>query len=558
MNVPSTKAAGSVAVEVLARAGVRRFYTVPGESFLEVLDAVEQHPDLSLVSTRHESGAAFMAEADAKLTGVAAVAMATRGVGASNLTIGVHTARQDSTPMLVLLGQVETTFLGREAFQEVDLAAFYSPITKWAATVHRADRVAEFVERGLRIATSGRPGPVMLALPADLLAQDVPDHPNAGVEHLPHPVPGPEEVRFVTRRLSEAQRPVMIAGGGAGHARAELVAFAEGFNVGVYAAFRRQDVFPNEHPQYLGHLTLATPPETLSALEEADLLLIVGCRLDEVTTQSYEFPRRDQAVIQIDVDPGEVGATVPVERGIVADARDALTALIERTPSPRPARDWSRAHQAYLDSSSIPASRKANGIDPARVVATLREVVPEDAVMTNDAGNFATFLHRYWRYNHSRTQLAPANGAMGYGVPAAIAAKLAAPNRHVVACCGDGGFLMTGQELETAVRYGAQILVIVFRNGMHGTIAMHQARDLGRTAGTDIGEVDLASYARSLGANGYTVREAEDLVPALDEALASQTVALVDVVTDPDLISPSARLSELTERVGAGRTEPDE
>src|SRR3712207_505159 len=193
MTVPSTKAAGSVAVEVLARAGVRRFYTVPGESFLEVLDAVEQHPDLSLVSTRHESGAAFMAEADAKLTGVPAVAMATRGVGASNLTIGVHTARQDSTPMLALLGQVETTLLGREAFQEVDLAAFYTPITKWAATVHRADRVAEFVERGLRIATSGRPGPVMLALPADLLAQEVPDHPNAGVEHLPHPVPGPEE-----------------------------------------------------------------------------------------------------------------------------------------------------------------------------------------------------------------------------------------------------------------------------------------------------------------------------------------------------------------------------
>ena len=558
MAARSTKGAGSVAVEVLAGAGVQRFYTVPGESFLEILDAVEQHPRLSLVSTRHESGAAFMAEADAKFTGVPAVAMATRGVGASNLAIGVHTARQDSTPMLVLLGQVETAFLGREAFQEVDLAAFYAPITKWAATVHRADRVAEFVERGLRIATSGRPGPVMLALPADLLGEDVPDHPDTSVGHPPHPVPRAEEVRFVARWLSEAQCPVVIAGGGAGHARAELLAFAEAFNVGVYAAFRRQDVLPNEHPLYLGHLTLATPPDTLRALEEADVVLAIGCRLDEVTTQSYEVPRGDQAVIQIDVDPGEVGAAIPVERGIVANPRDALSALIAQAPSPRPARDWTTAHRAYLDSSSIPASRTANGIDPAQVIATLREVLPEDTVMTNDAGNFASFLHRYWRYNHPRTQLAPANGAMGYGVPAAVAAKLAAPERCVVSCCGDGGFLMTGQELETAVRYGAPILVVVFRNGMHGTIAMHQARDLGRTAGTDIGEVDLASYARSLGADGYTVRESDELVPMLENALTSETVALVDVVTDPDLISPSARLSELAHSVGTSRTEPGE
>jgi acetolactate synthase-1/2/3 large subunit len=555
MTARTTKVAGSVAVEVLAEAGVRRFYTVPGESFLEVLDAVEQHPELSLVSTRHESGAAFMAEADAKLTGVPAVAMATRGVGASNLAIGVHTARQDSTPMLVLLGQVETTFLGREAFQEVDLPAFYAPITKWAATVNRADRVAEFVERGLRIATSGRPGPVMLALPADILGEDAPEYSVTGVPRPPRPVPGPEEIRFVATRLTEARRPVVIAG--AGHARDELIAFAEAFNVGVYAAFRRQDVFPNEHPLYLGHLTLGTPPDTLGALEEADLVLVVGSRLDEVTTQSYELPRRDQAVIHVDPDPDEVGAAIPVERGIVADAHEALSALNAQAPSTRPARDWSAAHRVYLDSSSIPAPRATNGIDPAQVVAAMREVLPEDTVMINDAGNFAAFLNRYWRYNHPRTQLAPANGAMGYGVPAAIAAKLAAPDRRVVSCCGDGGFLMTGQELETAVRCGVQITVIVFRNGMHGTIAMHQARELGRTAGTDIGEVDLASFARSLGADGYTVHEPDDLMPALDEALASRSAALVDVVTDPDLISPSARLSELAESVGASRNQPD-
>src|SRR3712207_5892697 len=325
MTARITKGAGSVAVQVLAGAGVRRFYTVPGESFLEILDAVEQHPELSLVSTRHESGAAFMAEADAKLTGVPAVAMATRGVGASNLAIGVHTARKDSTPMLVLLGHVETTFLGREAFQEVDLAAFYAPITKWAATVHRADRLVEFVERGLRIATSGRAGPVMLALPADLLGEDVPDYQDRGMPSPPRPGAEPEEVRFVARRLSEARRPVVIAGGGAGHARTELVTFAEAFNVGVYAAFRRQDVFPNEHPLYLGHLTLATPPDIVRELDEADLVLVLGSRLDEVTTQSYEVPRRDQAVIQIDVDPGEIGAAVPVARAVLAAPPAALS-----------------------------------------------------------------------------------------------------------------------------------------------------------------------------------------------------------------------------------------
>jgi acetolactate synthase-1/2/3 large subunit len=558
MSVRSTKGAGSVAVEVMARAGVRHFYTVPGESFLEILDAVEQHPELSLVSTRHESGAAFMAEADTKLTGVPAVAMATRGVGASNLSIGVHTARQDSTPMLVLLGQVETMFLGREAFQEVDLAAFYTPITKWAATVHRADRLAEFVERGLRIATSGRPGPVMLAVPSDLFGGDVSAPPNTDVARPPRPAPGLEEVRFVARRLSEAQRPVMIAGGGAGQARDELVAFAEAFDVGVYAAFRRQDVFPNEHPHYLGHLTLGTPPETLRALEGADLVLVVGSRLDEVTTQGYELPHADQAVIRVDLDPEEAGAVVPVELALVADARTALSALIAHAPPTRPTRDWTEAHRAYLDSSSIPADRAANGIDPARVVAALQEVLPEDAVLTNDAGNFSTFLHRYWRYNQPRTQLAAANGAMGYGVPAAVAAKLAAPERRVVACCGDGGFLMSGQELETAVRYGVPILVVVFRNGMHGTIAMHQARELGRTAGVEIGEVDLAGYARSLGATGYAVHDLDDLVPALEEALASETVALLDVVTDPDIISPSARLSELVGDAGTSRVEADE
>ena len=546
MSTRGTKEAGYVATNVLASAGVRRLYTVPGESFLEILDAAEVHPDLSLVSTRHESGAAFMAEAEGKLTGTSAVAMATRGVGASNLAIGVHTARQDSTPMLILLGQVETEFLGREAFQEVDLAAFYAPITKWSATVHRADRLAEFVARALRIATSGRPGPVMLALPADILGERVPDDPSSvGVPAPTGPVPAPGEVRAVVRRIAAARRPVVIAGGGVRGAREALISFAEAWGVGVYAAWRRQDIFPNSHPNYLGHLALGAPPDTLKALEQADLVMVVGSRLSEVTTQTYSLPRPDQAVIQVDGDPAEVGATVPVKHGIVSDAGAALATFCAQAPTPPPTRDWAEAHQAYLHSSSIPPGRATNGIDPSRVVAALNEVLPEDDILTNDAGNFAAFLHRYRRYNCPDTQLAPTNGAMGYAVPAAIAAKLAAPHREVVAVAGDGGFLMTGQELETAVRYGVKITVVVFRNGLHGTIAMHQARTLGRTAGVEIGDVDLAAYARSLGAEGYTVRDPDDLAPSLRTALASDAVSLLDVVTDPDVISPSTRLSGL-------------
>ncbi len=537
--------AGHVAVDVLARAGVRRFYTVPGESFLEILDAAERHPETSLVSTRHESGASFMAEAEAKVIGTPAVAMATRGVGASNLAIGVHTAMQDSTPMVVLLGQVETDYLDREAFQEVDLPAFYGPITKWATTVHRADRLPELVARAVRVATSGRPGPVMLALPADILGEEIEERGSRLSTGRPRSVPHPEDVEDVARRLAGARRPVLIAGGGARHARDALVRFAEAFGCGVYAAFRRQDVFPNEHPLYLGHLTLAARPEVLEPLGEADLVIVVGSRLGEVTTQTYGLPRGDQAVVQVDTDPDEVGATVPVERGIVSDARAALEAFTRRAPAKAIERDWTAAHEAYLRFSEVPGGRSEAGVDPAEVVGALRRVLPAGAVLANDAGNFSVFLHRYWRHNHPRTQVAAANGAMGYGVPGAVGAKIASPQSTVVALCGDGGFLMTGQEIETAVRYGVGITVVVFRNGLHGTIAMHQARDVGRTAGSDIGPVDLAGFARSLGAEGFTVADPDDLEPALRDAVAHEGVSLVDVATDPDLISPTARLSEL-------------
>lgn len=541
--------AGAAAVEVLAAAGVRRFYTVPGESFLEVLDAVEQHPDLQLVSTRHESGASFMAEADAKLTGVPAVAMATRGVGASNLSIGVHTAYQDSTPMVVLLGQAESTILGREAFQEVDLPAFYAPITKWSTTATRSDRIPELVGRGLRIATSGRPGPVMIALPADLLAGEVdgPAPPFLGRPLEPGPTAAQRDE--VVRLLIEAKRPVVIAGGGARGAEEALAALADTFQVGVYSAFRRQDVLPNSHPSYLGHLGLGTEPDTLTALDAADVVLVLGCRLSEITTQTYEFPRATSRVIQVDVEPASIGAVVPVELGVVSTVTAFLQALLDSPPGV-PRRDWSAGHDAYVRTSTPASAQPGDGIHPAQVLGALRDRLPADAVIANDAGNFSGFLHRYWRYELPRTQLAPTNGAMGYGVPAAVGAKLAAPGRTVVAVSGDGGFLMTGQEIETAVRYGAPIVSVVLNNALYGTIAMHQAKAYGRTAGIEISPTDLAAFARGLGATGFTVRTADELDDAIRAALDCGSPALVDVHTDPDIITPTARMSDLLARPG--------
>lgn len=548
--LPPNDTAAHAAVEVLAAAGIRRCYTVPGESFLELADAIDHHPEMTLVSTRHEGGAAFMAEADAKLTGVPAVAAATRGPGAANLAVGVHTAMQDSTPMIVFLGQAETERLGREAFQEVDLTAFYAPITKWSTTVHRADRLPEITARAIRIATTGRPGPVAIAVPGDLFGQRLGERPVPEPFTAPRPSLGTADRDRLASWLTRAVRPVIIAGGGARAAREELVRVAERYSAGVYAAWRRQDVFPNDHPLYLGHLGLGAPSAVLGALADADAVLVVGCRMSETTTQGYLLPESDgrTRVAQIDVDPQQVGATCPVWLGAVADAGKALSDLA-RAPGQTPYRDWSAARRLWVESSTPPreiTEHQGERMHPWSVVAGMRQALPEDTLLTNDAGNFASFLHRGWWFRHPRTQLAPTSGAMGYAVPAAVAAKIADPERTVVAVAGDGGALMTGQELETAVRMRAAVTVVVFQNGLYGTIAMHQARELGRLAGTRIsGPLDLAGYARALGARGATVHTREELEKALAESITAELPTLVDVRTDPEVISPTTTMSDL-------------
>lgn len=537
---------GEAMVEAMVAAGVRRLYTVPGESFLEVLDAAERHPATRLFSTRHESGASFMADADAKLTGIPAVAMATRGPGAANLSIGVHTAHQDSTPMLVLLGDVETHLTHRGAFQEVDLQAFYSPITKLSMTATRGDRLPDMVSHALRVATTGRPGPVMISLPADLLANELEESAGrlAGALVRPHPSPSSLELAEAVKRLTGASRPVIIAGAGAQHARDDLVRVAERYHTGVYSSFRRQDVFPNDHPLYLGHLGVATPPETLEELRRSDLVLVLGCHLDQMTTQAYQLPAPSTAVIQVDVEPSSLGSATPLELGIVADPVEMLRALLEQD-APSPERSWAAGHNAYLRSATVGESRSAEGIDPALVIRSMADAFPSDTVVTSDAGNFAVFLHRYWMFRHARSQAAPINGAMGYAVPGAVGAKAALPGRKVLGVVGDGGFMMTGQEIETAVRYGLPLTVVVLRNGIYGTIAMHQAQEFGRTAAIDIGPVDLAGFARSLGAEGISVRHPGELDEAMQHAARSDAVTVVDVTTDPELITPVSTMSQL-------------
>ena len=525
---------GKSVVAALLHAGVERCYTVPCD-LVWLLKAIEAEPRLTLISVRHESSAAYMAEADAKLTGLPAVVITGRSVGATNASNGVETARDGSIPMLILMNDVETANVHRESFQKMDLTAFYRPITKRCLAVGREDSLPDVVSDALRLATRGRPGPVMVTIPSDLAGEATAWRPRdvGGLRAAPEATP--ETVDRIAALLEGARRPVIIAGGGCRLARAELIATAEKFNCGVYVTFRRQDIFPNDHPLYLGHLAMATPPDTLAALREADLVLVLGSKLSQMTTQRFTLPLPSTAVVQVDIDPARVGVLHPATVGVVSDVAALLRVLLER-PSHGSQRDWSEGHAAYLKSTEVPANRATTGVDPSQVIGAMREVLPEDAILTSEAGGYATFLHHHWVFKHPQTQAAPATGTMGYSVPAAVAAKIALPGRCVVALVGDGGFLMNGQEIESAVRYGAAVIVVIFNNRLLSGGGYLDTRKY-----TRISDVDFAAYARAFGAEGHTVRTQEELVPAFRAALASGQVTVIDVKTDPGIISPNGR-----------------
>ncbi|SDO68666.1 thiamine pyrophosphate-dependent enzyme [Halobacillus aidingensis] len=536
-------------VSCLQRQGISKVFCVPGESYLPVMDAILKEPDIELISARHEGGAAFMAEGYAKASGTPGVVMATRGVGAGNLAIGVHTAYQDSTPMVVLLGQVHTNFSGREGFQEVDLEAFFRPIAKWVAEIREPPRTPELIQRAIRIAMSGRPGPVVIALPEDVLKKEALMSFGPVIKR-PAPKPSDQEVIEVVDRLRLAERPLILAGGGVKLAGAEMALKRLAYKWGapIVSAFRRHDVFPNDDIHYCGHLGLGIHPNILETVAKADTVLAVGTRLSEVTTQDYSL-FKGQTLIHCDIDDSVLGKVYPPDVGIVADANEMLEALADAAYG-RDLTSWTSARRKAYEATLVTEGRKTlNG----EVISLLQENLPEDSILTNDAGNFAGWLHTYFQFKKHR-YIGPTSGAMGYGMPAALGAKLANPDKSVVSLSGDGGFMMTLQELETAVRYDIPVISIVFNNRMYGTIRMHQEIHYpGEVIGTDLGEVAFWKVAENLGAAGFHVKTAEEFRHALDQSLVLDKPVVIEVETDPERISLSKTITQLRKKGGESK-----
>ncbi len=545
---------GRLLIDALLANGADRAFCVPGESYLPVLDALHDVSDrFALVVCRHESGAAFMAEAYGKLTGRPGIAFVTRGPGATNASIGVHTARQDGTPLLLFVGQVARDVRGRDAFQEVDLVAMFAPLAKWSVTIDDAARIPETVMRAFALATSGVPGPVVIALPEDVLAEELPARSVTAAQRAT-PRLRDDDAAALRDELASAQRPLLIVGGGAWSARAsaDLAALAERDALPVVVEFRCQDFLDNDHPSYAGVLGLGAPPAVSALVRDADVILALGARLGDVATQGFtllDVPQPRARLLHVAADADELQRVYRADRAFVADPLDALARLRGTEPIATP--PWTgrtrAAHAALLETRACaPAPR---GVDLAAFVATLRDRLPDDAIVVNGAGNFSIWVHRFFSYRRYGTQLAPRSGAMGYGVPAAVAAKLVAPQRVVVCFCGDGDFLMTGQELATAVMYGAAIVVIVVNNAMYGTIRMHQERQYpGRPVATQLVNPDFAAYARAFGAYGEVVESSAGAAAAFERALRSGGPALLELRVDRDLLTPSFTLAGASTR----------
>lgn len=546
-------------VDQLLIHGVDHVFCVPGESYLSVLDALYDVSDrIRLIVNRHESGSAFMAEAAGKMTGRPGIAFVTRGPGACNAAIGLHTAFQDSTPLILFVGQVGNDFVEREAFQEVDYRRMFGPMTKWVAQIDRADRVPEYVARAFATATSGRPGPVVLALPEDML-----DAMAVVADARPYQVtqgaPSTDDIARFLALLAASERPIVIAGGPGWDAASclALQRFAEDQALPVACAFRFQDVFDNRHPHYVGDVGIGINPALAARIRTSDLVIAFGPRLGEMTTSGYtllEAPVPKQPLVHIHPDPEEHGRVYQATLSIAAGMGQAIAALrasVDAAVNPERLTAVAAARADYLKWQEEPAVFRARpqAINLWRVVRHLEDRLPADFMLANGAGNFATWGHRFHRYAGFRTQLAPTSGAMGYGVPAGIAAKLLDPRRTVVVLAGDGDFMMTGQELATAVQEGAAVLFIVVDNGLYGTIRMHQERTFpGRPSGTTLVNPDFAALARSYGAFGVEVETTEAFAPALESALAFMTAegrpALLALKTDPRIITPTMLLAE--------------
>lgn len=542
---------GKILVDCLITQGVKVAFSVPGESYLAVLDALHDVADkIKLVTCRQEGGAAYMADAYGKLTGTAGVCFVTRGPGATNASVGIHTAFQDSTPLVLFIGQVASDQVEREAFQEIDYRRMFGQMTKWVAQIDDARRIPEYVARAFQIATSGRPGPVVLALPEDMLTTKA-----AAPRSIAHkPVqahPGPAQMAELRAALAQAERPLVILGGSGWNLQgcADIRTFVEANNLPVGVSFRRQDLFDNRHPNYAGDIGIGINPDLADRVRNADLIVAIGPRLGEMTTSSYtllDIPVPKQRLIHVHAGAEELGRVYQADIMINSGMKAFAAAACQLTPVDHAAWDaWTMEARIQYEAWSTPVD-SVGDVNLGEIYRHLSATLPEDAILTNGAGNYAAWLHRFYRYTGLGTQLAPANGSMGYGVPAAVAARITAPARTVVSFSGDGCFMMNGQELATAVRYRLPIVFLVFNNGMYGTIRMHQEREYpARVSGTDLTNPDFAALARAYGAHGETVNRTADFAPALAHALDADMPTLIEIRIDPEALSPRATLSQI-------------
>jgi acetolactate synthase-1/2/3 large subunit len=549
--IGAARSGGQLVVDQLLVHGVDLVFCVPGESYLAVLDALYDARDrIRLINARHEAGAANMAEAYGKLTGRPGVAMVTRGPGACHAAIGVHTALQDSTPMVMLVGQVARRTVDRESFQEVDYRQMFGPLAKWVAQIDQAERIPEYIARAFHVATSGRPGPVVLALPEDMLA-DAATVADAAPYQALQPAPDAADLARLRRLLAEAQRPVLIVGGArwTDAACAQLQAFAEAWDVPTAASFRRMDLIDNASPVYAGDLGIATVPSLRKRLREADLVVAVGTRLGDITTADYttlDAPRPATALVHVYPDANELGRVFQPELGIVSGPTAFAAALAALRPETAPRWSaWTRAaHADFL--ANLEPSPYDGALDMARALVELRARLPRDAIVVLDAGNHTGWPMRFLRFGRPGRLLGPISGAMGYGAPAAVAAALMHPDRLVVCFVGDGGFLMSGQEIATAVQHGARPILVVFNNATYGTIRMHQERDYpGRTIATELVNPDFVALARAYGAHGELVTRTDEFMPAFERSVASGRAALIEARTDPERITTRTTLAAM-------------
>jgi len=547
------RSGAQVLIDQLRIHGVDTIFGVPGESYLAALDALyAQRNSVRYVICRQEGGASYMAEAYGKLTGKPGVCFVTRGPGATNSSIGLHTGFQDSTPMILLVGQVARETTDREAFQEIDYRRMFGQMAKWVTQIEDARRIPELISQAFHRALNGRPGPVVVVLPEDMLVDEV-EVADAGPYIIARGAPAPADMVKMRELLAAAERPLVILGGGgwSSESCADIKSFVEANHLPVVTSFRNQDLIDNRHANFIGDLGVGASPPLAARIKKCDLILAIGPRLGEATTAGYtlfDLPVPSQKLVHVHASAEELGrvyqATLPINSGM------ANFATAAKAMKPVDASRWkagvAEARADYLkniEPTSLPGAASLG-----EIVKWLNTRLPDDVILTNGAGNYAGFVHRFFQYRGFRTQLAPTNGSMGYGVPAAVAAKIAAPGRMVVSFAGDGCFLMNGQEFATAVQHGANIVIVVVDNGMFGTIRMHQEREYPtRVHGTELKNPDFAAYARAFGGHGETVESTADFAPAFERAVAAGKPAIIHLKTDPEALTSRMTLSKLRE-----------